>query len=320
MKSTPLSLFLAVVLCSPAWADEMILATAESPDGRVGARFSVSPSHPQLADTILLTLRIDADRTIQVEVPVFGDMLGELRILETNERSFETGTDREAKQIVLKTVPQKPGLLPIWPIHIRYAGLQDQVSTLVIPESRINVSSTVSPENASLEKIPTAYKLIDVNNRRTVWLFVVFGALVVAGVVLFLLLYRRRGTTEDASPLTAMEIALKRLANLLEDRLHENDVKKFFVELTDIVRWYIEQVSNVHAPELTTEEFLRTISIHRSGLFSAEMRERLRVFLEAADRVKFAKFQPIREEINAGFRHAEEVVMGFEHENCGITK
>ena len=316
MKSAPLAFFLAVVLCQNSWADEAMLATAESSDGRIRARFSVSPPHPQLADTILLTLWIDADRTLQVETPVFGDTLGELGILETIEQSLATDTNRETKKIVLKTVPQKAGSLPIWPIHIRYTDrLTDQSATLVISESRINVASTVTPENASLEKIPTAYKLIDVNNRKTVWPFVVLGVLVVAGIMLFLLLRRRRTTPENASPLTAREIALKRLANLLEDRFHESDVKKFFVELTDIVRWYIEQVSSVHAPELTTEEFLRTISAHRSGLFTADVRERLRVFLEDADRVKFAKFQPTREEINAGFRHAEEVVMNFEHEN-----
>ena len=316
MKLGPLALFLAVLPCVTVWGGETMLATAESPDGRVRIRLSSLPPHPRLSDTILLTLWIDADKAIQVEAPIFGSALGELTILEMTEQSVRVDTNRETRKIVLKTLPQKAGSLPIWPIPIRYSDLPNgPVLTLVVPPSRINVDSAVSPETASLEEISSAYKLIALDDQSPAWSFVLFGIiLAVAGIVLFLFLRWRRSVSEDAPPLTHREIALKRLANLLEDRLHESDVKKFFVALTDIVRWYIEQVSNVHAPELTTEEFLRTISAHHSGLFTVDIRERLRLFLENADYVKFAKFRPTREEIHAGFQRAEEFVMSFENE------
>jgi hypothetical protein len=46
----------------------------------------------------------------------------------------------------------------------------------------------------------------------------------------------------------------------------------------------------VRAPEQTTEEFLQAVS--RDPRFGAEVLARLRAFLQSADMVKFAAYQP----------------------------
>ena len=54
--------------------------------------------------------------------------------------------------------------------------------------------------------------------------------------------------------------------------------KDFYVELTMVVRRYIQRKYGISAPHMTTEEFLR----------AAKPTDELRRFLESADMVKFA--------------------------------
>ena len=85
-----------------------------------------------------------------------------------------------------------------------------------------------------------------------------------------------------------------------------SDVKLFYVELTAIVRRYIERTKGIHAPEQTTQEFLQEISRRKD--FPAEQSRRLRSFLEAADLVKFAAHQPREEDVEESFRRASAFV------------
>lgn len=87
------------------------------------------------------------------------------------------------------------------------------------------------------------------------------------------------------------ERALHELDRLLaKDLLARNLVKDFYVELTMIVRRYIERRHRVRAPEQTTQEFLRAVS--SDPRFAPQVVERLKQFLEAADLVKFAAWTP----------------------------
>lgn len=62
--------------------------------------------------------------------------------------------------------------------------------------------------------------------------------------------------------------------------------KDFYVELTMVVRRYIERRHDVRAPNLTTEEFLR--AAQENAAFTAASIDELKHFLESADMVKFA--------------------------------
>jgi hypothetical protein len=65
--------------------------------------------------------------------------------------------------------------------------------------------------------------------------------------------------------------------------------KDFYVELTMVVRRYIERRHGVKAPNLTTDEFLR--AAQDSPAFPEEAIGQLKKFLESADLVKFAGVQ-----------------------------
>ena len=79
----------------------------------------------------------------------------------------------------------------------------------------------------------------------------------------------------------------------------------WFVELSAIVRRYLEQRYDIRAPELTTEEFL-LVATARPEL-TADHRRLLTSFLERCDRVKFAGYRPAAGESMA----THEAARGF---------
>ena len=88
--------------------------------------------------------------------------------------------------------------------------------------------------------------------------------------------------------------------------LDDAEVDAWFVELSAIVRRYLEGRYQVRAPELTTEEFLQ--EARRAAGLSAEHRDLLTAFLERCDRVKFAGYRPDAEESLATLKAARAFV------------
>ena len=120
-------------------------------------------------------------------------------------------------------------------------------------------------------------------------------------------LWRRRKHPEVIQPQRSpREIAEEALSDLEQSDLSQSDVKQFYVDLTGIVRRYLEQTTGVRAPEETTEEFLRDISNHNA--FGVEVRRRLQEFLISADLVKFAGHQPLPEDVITALERARRFV------------
>ncbi len=88
------------------------------------------------------------------------------------------------------------------------------------------------------------------------------------------------------------ELALEELRILKKQMLIQKGFfEKFYVQLTQIVRLYIERRFQVNAPEQTTQEFL--IEVLEKPIFKTEMKAHLEEFLKFADLVKFAKLHPM---------------------------
>jgi hypothetical protein len=73
--------------------------------------------------------------------------------------------------------------------------------------------------------------------------------------------------------------------------------KPFCIEVSDVTRHYLEERFTFHAPERTTEEFLRELA--ETDLLSPDQKESLGRFLESCDLVKFARYEPGETELRA---------------------
>jgi len=280
------------------------LAESVSADGKYRTVLTVSPDQPSLADMVTLTLDVICPDGNVVEFPPFAEALGELDIVDIRR------TDR---QLILTATPRRAGPTPIWAMTIQCGERQ-----LEIPSTEIIIATKIDTENASLDNVGLTTEPIP----EPQWhIYAIIAALILAALFFLWLFYKRKNAeeTEEIHLLTAQEQALQRLAALLESRKHESDVKGFFIALSDIVRWYVEQLTGIRAPELTTEEFLHKIAkpVRRWDGFShqspsSDSLESLAPFLEAADFVKFAKHVPTDNEIMIAFHRAEK----FFQESC----
>ncbi len=117
------------------------------------------------------------------------------------------------------------------------------------------------------------------------WILLAIGGLVVLAALVFLFSRLRRAA--KLRRMTPSERAFAELSDLLGRGLPQKGLfKDFYIELTHVVRRYIERSHGIRAPEQTTEEFLAAAKSHPR--FTPEVIAKLADFLRSADLVKFA--------------------------------
>ena len=111
------------------------------------------------------------------------------------------------------------------------------------------------------------------------------GALLVLAAAYFI--FRKIRLAVRVHRMSPIERAMYELDKLLKKGLPGRGFyKDFYVELTMVVRRYIERQYGIRAPNLTTDEFLRAAGGNEA--FSRASVAELKAFLESADLVKFA--------------------------------
>ena len=111
---------------------------------------------------------------------------------------------------------------------------------------------------------------------------------VTAFVFLIAYLVKRRPKASAAAvpERSALEVALDRLQHLQSEGSNM-DADPFVVEVSDIVRFYLEAALKIPAREQTSEEFLHELQVN--GSLPKILDQHMPHFLEQCDRVKFAR-------------------------------
>lgn len=119
--------------------------------------------------------------------------------------------------------------------------------------------------------------------------------------------------------MSPIERALYELGALLKKNLPGRGFyKDFYVELTMVVRRYIERRHSVKAPNLTTDEFLR--AVQGNPAFSPSVVAELRQFLESADMVKFAGVEATPEMADSATARARGYLEADDRAKAGGAK
>ncbi len=152
-------------------------------------------------------------------------------------------------------------------------------------------SDTADPKNIIVESsldgaAPGPVELpggpVEVPFRWSRWTIEFIGVLAGVGACLWLLRRARRGRRAAASRQSADVRALRRLAAASSLK-----AAPFYVAVSDAVRDYISERFEVHAPEMTTQEFLASPAV--SGAIGEQRRDGLGEFLFHCDHVKFGR-------------------------------
>jgi len=146
------------------------------------------------------------------------------------------------------------------------------------------------------------------------WVWWVLAALAI--IALFIFVWRWWQKRRSQIPVEPPVPAHIRAKQKLEEALALiAQPKPFCILVSDTVRFYLEEQFDFHAPERTTEEFLRELSA--TNLLSPEQKESLGKFLESCDLVKFAKYEPGELELRELHGSAVRLVEETEPRNGG---
>ncbi len=131
-------------------------------------------------------------------------------------------------------------------------------------------------------------------------------------MILYFVLRDKPTEEEIFSRIPPFDAAKKRLLELdKKELITQNKIKTYYVELTDIVRTFIEREMNIPALESTTDELLETIMDFNSSSklnIPSETMLKLKQLLKEADLVKFAKSKPLQNEIALHRVDAEGII------------
>lgn len=280
--------------------EEAATLSAETREGPIVATVSLTPAEPRLGDALVLTLAVVADAGVSVEMPVFGDALGRFGIVDYAPRrdATEEGGVALAQRYTLQSPMsgrQRIPRLRIEYVDARDGGTDARPRELLTDELSFAVAS-VLPEGEAVDELkPARGELAALQGPwlRRYWPWLAGAGAAIAAGVTGLLLWLRGA--EQRTRETAYDRALKRLERLRRLGLPDADASDgWYVELSDIVRRYIEERFALRAPELTTEEFL--LEAGRSADLSPPHRDLLSDFLARCDRVKFARYSPEEDE------------------------
>lgn len=272
--------------------------------GPVKVTVRLDPAAPMIGDAIALTVEVVAEDGIELLMPEFGQALDRFSIREFVPKESVDAAGRTVSTQRYTLEPPSSGPQSIPPLLIEFidrrAGQRpapEGEDTYEVVTDRIpfDVGSIV-PQGATNDLKPERGPLAPLREHRRAWPYLL--ALLALAAALAPLAWKRLAAARaERLRRSAWDIARARLDVLVARPrpAGEEAIDAFFVELSAIIRSYLEQRFELRAPELTTEEFLTVAS--KSPDLTGEHRTFLRDFLRRADMVKFARFIPSPDDV-----------------------
>jgi hypothetical protein len=251
--------------------------------------------------------KITIQDTANVIIPKLDTLIG-IEVIE--DKKIDTIKNQLIKRYLLTSFDSGSYYIPQQQIFIR--------QRLHLTDSLLIAVATIAVDTTKQKMFPIKaiqsepYQFDDY--KQYVW-YVILALIVIAiGLVLYVVFKKKTATKAEIviPALPPFEEAIQKLQELDGKLLWQNNqVKKYYSELTEIVRGYIERELKVPALESTTDELvesLKDFNASQSISTTKETIKKLRDLLREADLVKFAKSKPLSDQIEFSRKEAEEIV------------
>lgn len=273
---------------------------------------SISRKRIFVGDRIRYKTEIVSRENLETEFPQFKDSkIGDCEIKDSGKSVKRSIFGKNAYINWLDITSYYVGKRTVPPTEIRYREKGEGYwRNLKTGEFTFTVESI----------LPRDLKLTDIKDIKGVlypfsWLRLflwILAASVGLGIIVRLIL---KLIFKKARPKLPHEIALEEIEAASSQFAVGGEVKDYYVRISDAVRRYIESVFSLRAPEMTTQEFLRSLGAPctdtvqgDSSKLKAAHKGLLITFMEACDLVKFAKHKPARNDIEGVFNTAKKFI------------
>jgi hypothetical protein len=268
---------------------------------------SVDKAEVYIGDMVKYQVTIVHDPAIKMIPPPLGANLGAFDVKDYQadvETKLPDGRIQNLTTFVLSTFTTGDYIIPGVPLVFMLADSTRKV--MFADPVPIKIKSLLENAGDSVDikplKAPHEFK------RNLTPYFVIGGIflLLIAAALIFLRLRKKSGLAEFVDSRPAWEIGFEKLALLREKRLLDQDKPKlYYIELTEIIRWFLGRVYKVTVLDMTTDEFLEQF---REMDLPSELYDRTSSFLRFGDLVKFAKQEVIRARADGDFDVAHGII------------
>jgi hypothetical protein len=274
-----------------------------------------------IGDRILYALIVKTDPKVKLEPLALGSNLGAFEVKDYKIHDPEKTKDRKIinkSEYIITTFTTGEYVIP--PITINYtdpSGEKKQIQS----EPLFILVKSVGATESDKEDIRGLKPPIEI--RGGYWgYFLALPILVLLAAFGFL--YYRQRTKAVALPKIpeelkkpAWEVAFLELENLKSsDLLERKEIKRYYIILSDIIRKYLERRYQITALDRTTQEVRGEMKRVKA---EGEVTELVYGFLCSCDLVKFAKYIPLKEEIEKDWNEAFGIVNMTKPEEVPVT-
>jgi len=209
----------------------------------------------------------------------------------------------------------------------KYALIQFDSGNYFLPQQQVlvngfsKIAALIPIRVNTVEVDTTKQKLFDIKpiqevekNYEALIAKILWGLVFVLALVgiFYTYLFQKRRKEQRAQELPPFERAIEELRALENENLTEQEeYKRYYSRLTDVVRRYLEEEAKIDALESTSEELLAKLEMRKdAGTLDLDRKTlmRLREVLQHADLVKFARSMPAFQIANDDRQAVEKVV------------
>lgn len=260
--------------------------------------------------------KISVDKQENVIFPkLVLDSLGKVEVVEALK--IDTTETKYIKKYLLTSFDSGRYVIPSQQVFINTK--KHLTDSLLIDVATVKVD-TIKQKLFPIKAVKNQPIIFD-DYKFYLWIGLAILALILALIWYFFI---RKEKEEEVieNKIPPYQMAVERLSALDSKMLWQKDkIKLYYIELTDILRSYVESEYKIPALESTTDELIETIKDFNKIStidFPKTTIKDLQKLLREADLVKFAKFKPMSTEIELHRTDAENIINNLKPEEIEI--
>ena len=247
-----------------------------------------------IGEQTVLHISVHVPSNISVAFPKLADSIGKIKIVGAAKIDSLIDKKNASSKIITQSFTLTafdPGTYIIPPFGFHTSTGYFRTNAITLKVNAVLVDTTKAFYDIK-QPFLVNYTFWDWLRDHWIWVLLSALLLIVLAMAAFYLNSRLKHPLIIKAPpvLTAAQLAFKKLNELRDKKLwQQGKVKAYYIELTDIIRDYLESIYKIQAHEQTSDEIF--VSLHQHQLPEGAI-DILKKILPLADLVKFAKLEP----------------------------